>query len=127
MNMAIANGDDTMVETWCNSLYNVDMHPAQALFERARIIQNIAGDATFTGRSRRVTFTDSFINAFAQAMSGTGVNIEVQNTGIDMSSQQRAVPGQRFAGAVLSQGNFGGFMNRGVGAGNTNFTFGRRW
>ena len=127
MNMAIANGDYTMVENWCNSLYNVDMHPAQALFERALIIQNIAGDVTFTGRSRRVTFTDSFINAFAEALTRTDVRFDVQNTGIDMRSQQRAVPGQRFAGAVLSQGNFGGFMNRGIGTGNTGFTFGRRW
>ncbi len=127
MNMAVANGDYIMVENWCNSLYNVDMHPAQALFERALIIQNIAGDAKFTGRSRRVTFTDSFINAFAEALTRTGVRFDVQNTGIDMRSQQRAVPGQRFAGAVLSKGNFGGFMNRGVGTGNTGFTFGRRW
>ena len=127
MNMAIATGDYSMVDTWCNSLYSERMPAAQALFERARIIQNIAGDAVFTGRSRRVTFTDAFVKAFAQAMSDTKINIEVQNAGIDMTSQQRAVPGQRFANAVLSQGNFGGFMQRGGGVGDTTFGFGRKW
>ncbi|MFM6982755.1 MAG: hypothetical protein ACKOXF_01385 [Chitinophagaceae bacterium] len=128
LNMANANNDTGIIELWYNSLYNPNLSMAQALNDRRRVIEGIAGDAVFTGRSRRVTFNPKAIEAFSAAMGQINIDIAVQGLSNNQDGFGRNVPNTRFTNSAINAATLTGFMNRGMSGGFGNAaTFGRNW
>ena len=123
---AAAGGDMSIVRDWANSVYNTGIDMAVRLADRARIIDNICGhNVTYTGRSRRVTFDPTFIDAFGKALAEAGLDLQVQGGEIDTGMIQRSAAGSNYRNTLVGGGN-AGFLNRGgFGGAASGFAFGR--
>lgn len=89
---------------WNDSFILSDFPIEQRLDARLSLMQQLMPDLKITGYSRRITFTDKFLQAFTHAAEKTGLQVREVNAFND--TQGYEVPTYRFANEAL-----GGYQN----------------
>lgn len=123
--LAVANiigeKDPGVIKAWSDTFVNLRIAPAARLAQRKNIIQNLVGDANFTGFARRATLAGDFMEALAKGCVDAGLSLRAQYPFGDVAGQERA--SAQFAnGLLMAPGatglftaGFGGSANQGAG------------
>jgi len=115
--LAVANlvgeKDPTVIKDWSDTFVNLQISPAQRLAKRKNIIQNLVGDATFTGFARRATLDGAFMEALAKGCVDAGLVLRAQYPFGDVAGQERATA--QFANGLLMAPGATGLFAAGFG------------
>lgn len=101
--------DESIIRRWSDTFTALNIPLAERLDMRARIIREIAPNATITGFATRCTFTDAFLSALYTSIAACGVRPSIQTNGTAGIHADRGVAG--FASTALLQTGQTGFFN----------------
>lgn len=100
--------DESIIARWSDTFTATNLPLAERLDVRARIIREIAPNATITGFATRCTFTEAFLAALYQSIAACGVRPVIQTNGTAGIHADRGVAS--FASSALLQAGQGAFF-----------------
>lgn len=100
--------DESIIARWSDTFTATNLPLAERLDVRARIIREIAPNATITGFATRCTFTEAFLAALYQSIAACGVRPVIQTNGTAGIHADRGVAS--FANSALLQAGQGAFF-----------------
>lgn len=105
--------DDNIIRRWSDTFSALNIPLAERLDMRARIIREIAPNATITGFATRCTFTDAFLSALYTSIAACGVRPTIQTNGTAGIHADRGVASFT-TNALLQTGQTGFFSSYGT-------------